>query len=455
MAIGFAFLISPSGWIVRMVSPWLTGWDRPPNLSIMQDQAGLALIAGLVIKETPFLFLVTVSALGQSDMARRMAVTRNLGYTPLAGWMKCVLPAIYRQLRLPIYAVLAFSLSVVDMALILAPTTPPPLAVQVFRWARDPDIAVQFMGAAGAVLQIIIVVGAIGLWSCGARLIAWRCRALLSDGRRGGAGRALSGIARSTFGLLFAAATLAILSQAVWALTWRWRFPAALPSEWSFEILTRHGPDLFGPMATTIFVAIAAVGLALILTLGSLENERRQGLTVGRHVMWLLYTPLLVPQIGFLFGVQILLIWTDLDGNLAAVIWAHLLFVLPYTFLALGDIYRNFDERLAVTASALGSDPNRIFWRVRLPVLARPVMIAFAIAFAVSVAQYLPTIFAGAGRWETLTTEAVALSSGGDRRITGLFALVQAGLPLLVFAAAASLPIWLYRNRKAMQVAHG
>jgi ABC-type uncharacterized transport system, permease component len=39
-----------------------------------------------------------------------------------------ILPILYGQLRLPIYAVLAFSLSVVDMALILGPTTPPTLA---------------------------------------------------------------------------------------------------------------------------------------------------------------------------------------------------------------------------------------------------------------------------------------------------------------------------------------
>src|SRR5258706_84614 len=26
IAIGFAFLIAPSGWLVRLISPWLSGW---------------------------------------------------------------------------------------------------------------------------------------------------------------------------------------------------------------------------------------------------------------------------------------------------------------------------------------------------------------------------------------------------------------------------------------------
>ena len=46
-AFGLAFLIAPSGWIARALSPWATGWDRPPDLLIVNDQAGLALIAGL------------------------------------------------------------------------------------------------------------------------------------------------------------------------------------------------------------------------------------------------------------------------------------------------------------------------------------------------------------------------------------------------------------------------
>lgn len=31
MAFGLAFLIAPSGWISRALSPWVTGWERPPT----------------------------------------------------------------------------------------------------------------------------------------------------------------------------------------------------------------------------------------------------------------------------------------------------------------------------------------------------------------------------------------------------------------------------------------
>ena len=61
--------------------------------------------------------------------------------------------------------------------------------------------------------------------------------------------------------------------------------------------------------------------------------------------------------------------------------------------------------------------------------------------FSVSVAQYLPTLFIGAGRFPTLTTEALALALGGDRRLAAVAALLLAALPLLALAAALAVPL--------------
>jgi putative thiamine transport system permease protein len=157
-----------------------------------------------------------------------------------------------------------------------------------------------------------------------------------------------------------------------------------------------------------------------------------------------------VPQIAFLFGAQVALVRLGLDGTLAAVVWAHLLFVLPYVFLSLADPYRALDPRYVRTAAALGTGPNLAVIRVKLPMLARPILIAAAVGFAVSVGQYLPTLFAGAGRIATLTTEAVTLSSGADRRILGVYATLQALLPLGFYFAALVLPGIILRNRRGL-----
>ena len=186
VAIGLAFLIAPSGWAARLVSPWLTGWEVPPALTTVQDPYGLALTAALVVKEVPYLLLMTLAALDQTRADKRLAVARSLGYGPMTAWLKTVLPAVYGQIRLPIYAVLAFSLSVVDVALVLGPGTPPPLAVQVFRWFNDPDLTLRFVGAAGAALQLLLVVGAILAWNLCERVMMRLGRRWIAAGGRGG-----------------------------------------------------------------------------------------------------------------------------------------------------------------------------------------------------------------------------------------------------------------------------
>ena len=50
IAVGFLFLLQPSGWLSRLFSPWLTGWSRPPNLNIVPDENGLVLVLALVAK---------------------------------------------------------------------------------------------------------------------------------------------------------------------------------------------------------------------------------------------------------------------------------------------------------------------------------------------------------------------------------------------------------------------
>jgi putative thiamine transport system permease protein len=259
---------------------------------------------------------------------------------------------------------------------------------------------------------------------------------------------ALGGVAGM---LLFTLAIASMLGMALWSFASGWRFPAALPPALTLSNWAQQLGDLQRPALTTLWVGLAATVIALVLTLACLENEtgrlRRES---RRRSLALLYIPLLVPQVAFLFGAQVLLIRSGLDATLGAVIWAHLIFVLPYLFLSLADPWRAFDSRYTRTALSLGASRWRVFWRIKLPILLKPTLIACAVAFAVSAGLYLPTLFAGSGRVATLTTEAVTLSAGADRRIIGTWAVLQAGFPFAAFLFAAWLPRLLYAKRRGL-----
>ena len=301
IAVGFAFLVAPSGWLIRLVSPWATGFAEPPDVATVGDPYGIALAAGLVVKETPFLLAVALGTLGQFPAKAELSAARALGHAPAAAWLKIVAPQVYARIRLPVYAVIAYSLSVVDMAFVLAPSHPAPLSVLSLRWFLSPDLADVFLGAAAATLQLCVVVGAIGLWrlgEAGARRLAL---ILVSAGRRGAA---IDTAARTLalFGstaLALGMASLAVL--VVWAFTWRWSFPHALPEAWTLDIVLRQAPLLVRPLGSTLALAVLSASAALALAVAWLESDDRAGRRSGAAIV---YLPLVMPQIAFLFGAE-------------------------------------------------------------------------------------------------------------------------------------------------------
>ncbi|CBV43535.1 ABC transporter permease [Halomonas elongata] len=449
-AIGLAFLLTPSGLASRLVSPWLSGWSQPPDYLFPGDEAGLALILGLTLKEIPFLLLMSLAALPQCRAGERLMMARALGYGRLNGFLKGVMPALYPLIRLPLYAVIVFATANIEVAMILGPSTPPTLAVAVVRWLGDPDLTMRFQAAAGALLQIGVTAAALLIWWLGERLVSRLGAAWLRDGhRRRGEylGRSLGGLVTwLAIGVLLAALAGLIL----WSLAGYWPFPDAWPATPTLHAWRQATMGLGASLSSTVTIGLAATGIALALTLGCLEAETHRRRPLGAGAQLILYLPLLVPQVAFLQGLVQWQAQMGLAPGWPVVTLGHVLFVLPYTFLSLAESYRRQDPRWRQVAATLGASPASIFLRVRLPMLAAPILVAGAVGFAVSVGQYLPTLLLGAGRLTTLTTEAVNLASGGDRRLTAVYALYQLALPALGFLLATALPRLWWRDRRQM-----
>ncbi len=452
-ALGLAFLIAPSGWIARLISPGLTGWTRPPDVLILQDPGGWSLIAGLMIKELPFLLLMSLAALPQIKSAERMRVTQVLGYGRVRGWFLAVMPALYAQIRLPIYAVLAYAMSNVDVAMVLGPSRPPTLSMFILRWMTDPDLALRAPAAAAALVQLGLVAAAIMVWRGGERSVAALINHGVESGTRG------MGLRDTTLRILGLVVSLTagiavfggLISQFIWSFAGRWRFPDALPSSFSLTSWGRHGPDAVEVTLVTLALGFATALIALVLVIGCLNAELRTRRKMNKTGMVILYLPLILPQIAFLPGLQILMIQIGAAQGILPVILTHLVFVLPYVFLALAGPYRALDRRYATIGAAMGLGPVGVLWRIRLPMLLAPILTALAVGMAVSVGQYLATLLASGGRLNTLTTEALALFSGGDRRAIGVWTIALAFTAWLPFLLALMIPRIVYRNKSGLR----
>ncbi|SCY06797.1 ABC transporter permease [Desulfoluna spongiiphila] len=436
-AIGFAFLISPSGWLVRLVSPILTGWSRPPDWQIVQDPFGLTLTLALAFKETPFLILMCMAALSQIDVDRQLRLGRSFGYPPHRVWEKLLIPQLYPLIRLPFFAAMAYSLSVVDMALLLGPNRPPTLAVQVFHWFQEPELALMPRAAAGALLLLGLTLGLMGLWTAGERLFSPLMKSHQTNGRRGRPSHFFSGLARVSVPTGFGVTLLVFAGLLLWSIAVRWRFPAAFPARMALSNWTSELPFALRPMGFSLAMAALVSFVAVCLVIGSLEHQNR---TQKALPLTLIALPILLPQLPMVFGIQVAALRAGLSGTLALVMWGHLLFVFPYTWLCLNGNYLAFDQRYITAGLSMGRSPLACFLRIKLPMLLRPVLFSWAVGFSVSIAQFLPTRMLGGGRIPTITTEAVAIGSGVDRRLAAVYALIQLTLPALAYATALIVP---------------
>ncbi|MEF2550264.1 ABC transporter permease [Aurantimonas sp. A2-1-M11] len=456
-AFGILFLIAPSGLLFRLAAIPL-GFERPPDLLIIGDPYALAMMAALVAKEMPFLMLVALAALPQADPERRQMLARSLGYGRMAGFLLTVWPSVYRQIRLPVIAVAAFASAVVDVALILGPSTPAPLAVRLIGWMNDPDLAMRFQASAGALVQLVVTLAVILAWLGVERAGGYLVRREAGKGRRHVSDAAWRAFAALPVPLAGLAVFLGLMLLLLWSVAGFWGFPDLLPPTLNLQSWQRTLDSAGGPLWTSFVVALAAATIALGLVVILLEARRRRFLAaragevrLPSAIAGLIYLPLIVPQIAFVFGLQVLTLVAGLTPSLPLLVAVHLIFVAPYAALALADPWFALDPRYERVAAGLGRSGWATFLRVRLPMLTAPILTALAIGFAVSIGLYLPTVLIGAGRLPTITTEAVALAAGGNRRVIGAYALLQTALPFLAFAAASLAPVLLARGRRGMR----
>ena len=445
-ALGFVVLLAPSGLLLRLLSPWATGVVLPPDLALVNDPAGISLMAALVVKEVPFLFLMALAALPQVKADARVAVARALGYGRMTAFLHAVWPLVYRQIRLPVLAVLAFGTSVVDVALILGPTRPPPLSVRVIEWLSAPDLDSWLLGSAAALAMLVLVLGLIALWLAAEKitgLVAARLRVSGWRARTDGPVRAAVVAVAALGALAMAAGLCGLLLRSVAGY---WPFPDVVPTTFSLAAWTERLPAAATTLGDTLIVAGGATAIALPLAIVLLEAGRR-----GVSLSGIIYLPLLVPQVAFLFGLTVLAIAAGLTPGLLSVTLAHALFTLPYALIALSGPWAALDPGYERVAASLGTGPLRRFVRIRLAMATGPLAVAAALSVAVSAGLYLPTQMIGGGRVETVTTEAVAAAAGGDRRLVGMLACLQLALPLAAFAAARAGPAALFRNRRGMR----
>lgn len=431
MAIGLLFIFSPSGLLLRIFSPWLTGFERPPNIFIIPDDYGFFLILGLVLKEIPFFILVSISAIEQFGARKFFNLGKSLQHTTFSVWCVLLFPLIYHRIRLIVFIVIAFAASVVDMSLLLAPSTPSTLAIQILQNYQSSEPKSLFIASNLALIQLLVILKLFLIWFLLERLLSNKYLFTFLVNAVSYKSNLIKYFTFTLIVILSILSFLTIISSFLWGLGGNWYFPNLLPKNISFEVLTIFFNENKSLILISVFVPlIVSILSCLIVTLWveltESLNKRNQFLE------GLIFLPLLIPQISFLIGMQSFLIPLNFNNFLLPLIIVELFYVIPYSFIILAPSFRAISKDILKVASSLGKNRFERLILVKIPIIMPTFLLSIAIGMLVSFALYTPVYFIGAGRVTTLTVETLNLSLSGAKRDLGVATIFQIIIPIII-----------------------
>ena len=441
MAIGLLFIFSPSGLLLRIFSPWLTGFERPPNIFIIPDDYGFFLILGLVLKEIPFFILVSISAIEQFGARKFFNLGKSLQHTTFSVWCVLLFPLIYHRIRLIVFIVIAFAASVVDMSLLLAPSTPSTLAIQILQNYQSSEPKSLFIASNLALIQLLVILKLFLIWFLLEKLLSNKYLFTFLVNAVSYKSNLIKYFTFTLILILSILSFLTIISSFLWGLGGNWYFPNLLPKNISFEVLTIFFNENKSLILISVFIPlIVSILSCLIVTLWveltESLNKRNQFLE------GLIFLPLLIPQISFLIGMQSFLIPLNFNNFLLPLIIVELFYVIPYSFIILAPSFRAISKDILKVASSLGKNRFERLILVKIPMIMPTFLLSIAIGMLVSFALYTPVYFIGAGRVTTLTVETLNLSLSGAKRDLGVATIFQIIIPIIILL----LVIW-YKKR--------
>jgi len=155
---------------------------------------------------------------------------------------------------------------------------------------------------------------------------------------------------------------------------------------------------LFEAMKLSLRVAAFSTAVATLFgTLIALALTRYRFRGSGA-VNLLLVLPLTTPEV--VLGSSLLSLFLDVNARtgFSTIVIAHIMFSVSYVALTVRARIRGFDWTLEEAAMDLGAPPLRVFTKVTLPIIAPGIAAAAMLAFALSLDDFIITLFNAGSR---------------------------------------------------------
>jgi putative spermidine/putrescine transport system permease protein len=256
-------------------------------------------------------------------------------------------------------------------------------------------------------------------------------RTLPQKGRGGAAAvaRSIIGTAGKIFFLaLFAFALFGPLANLIlWSVAERWYTPFKLPVSYGlryWEVVFRPTGDAMSSLATSVWIALATVAVALLVSVPAGYALARLRLPARTLIMIAFLLPQAFPSVAIYINVARIFYQFGLAGTIPGVVLVHAAHGLVYSVWIAAAAFAAVDRDLELAARNMGASPFRAFITVTLPLAGPGIMASAMFVFLESLDEFTGTFFVGVPQVTTLPLLLYSASMGGNYQIASITALI-------------------------------
>jgi spermidine/putrescine transport system permease protein len=171
-------------------------------------------------------------------------------------------------------------------------------------------------------------------------------------------------------------------------------------------------PDLTGALRISLIIAaistVVATALGTLMAL-ALTRHRFRGRS-GTNLF--IFLPLGTPEVVLGASLLSMFVTVNLDRGFLTILLAHIMFNISFVVVTVKARTHGFNREWEEAAKDLGAPPWTAFWTVTFPLIFPGILAAAVLAFALSVDDYVITVF-NAGQTTTFPLWVVGASRFG------------------------------------------
>lgn len=163
--------------------------------------------------------------------------------------------------------------------------------------------------------------------------------------------------------------------------SFRWYQDFLTSPEWILSLKNSMIAGVLSTLLATVLGVMAALGL---------NHADLKGRT---WITGILVSPMIVPVIITAVGVYFSFSPLGLVNNMFGLILAHTVLGVPFVVVSVTSTLAGFNENLSRAGRSLGASPLRVFWTIKLPIIAPGVISGGLFAFATSFDEVVVAMF--------------------------------------------------------------